>query len=175
MLRWSRLVPGPTLAVAFFLAFQRPAYAHMRWFVGEGSHSDVHFPIDFISIFIVFGSIAFVFTAIAIDRMGRSGKTGQVWDRVLQFIPENLDWRIVAVSSGILLIANSLTGVFLAPNLSISDDGLLFISGAAQLVVGLLLLSQEYAGKSVCRQEDSARTDVNHMVQQPKSHSSSAP
>lgn len=134
-----------TLALALSLAFlgrQSAAYAHEGWFVEKGEHAGEYFSLDWIMLLIAGGVILFLASAAAIERHSWLCRLAGLCGKAQGFLPAGIEWRLVAFLSGAMLIANSVTGVFLAPNLALSSPELVVLGGVAQAVVGFLLLTQ---------------------------------
>lgn len=127
--------------VAFF-TLEKPAYAHIGWFVDKGHHSGAHYSIDVTTVLIIVGAMSFVVLALVIDRGRLPARVRVVSERAYGLFPEGNEWRIVASLAGVLLIVNSTTDVFLAANLVLPNEGLITIGKMVQLVIGLLLVSQ---------------------------------
>ncbi|MDP6037796.1 MAG: hypothetical protein QGG64_04540 [Candidatus Latescibacteria bacterium] len=124
--------------VLVFVALESTAYGHVRWFLDyDEKIVDPPFVADTISILVVLGAVLFTAIACVINRVCIS----DFFERLPHFT-RGIEWRIVAGLTGIMLIANALTGVFLAPNLTLSSDNLISIGQIGQVVIGALLLFQ---------------------------------
>ena len=117
---------GLGLAVLSFVTLEKPSYAHTRWLVDKGEHAGEHYPKDLISLLVVLGAISFIGLVVAIDQAKWSSKIQRIGEKAYLLFPEGNEWRIIATLSGILLIVNSITGVFLATGLVLPSEGLVF-------------------------------------------------
>ncbi|MBI4289562.1 MAG: hypothetical protein HY671_14195 [Chloroflexi bacterium] len=143
-MRTIRTVVSTGIAVIGLLAFQRYASAHERWFVGSETHSGQHLPLDSTNLVLLFGAVLFGAMAYTIDRADWTRRMRvPVWSGHRP-LPRAIEWRLVASLTGIMLIINAITGVFLASDMVLPGEGLSVVGSAAQLVIGLLLLSQRY-------------------------------
>ncbi len=127
---------------AIFLGPATRAYAHEGWFVEEGQHAGEYFSVDWTILLITLGTILFLASSAAVERHAWSRQLRVLCDKVQRFLPAGIEWRLVSFLSGAMLIANSFTGVFLAPNLVLPSSELVILGGVAQAVVGLFLLTQ---------------------------------
>ncbi len=131
------------LAVSLgFLVREGAAYAHEGWFIEKGEHPGEYFSLDWIMLLVAGGVILFLASAAAIERHGWFCHLRHTCDKARGFLPAGIEWRLVSFLSGAMLIVNSLTGVFLAPNLVLSSPELVVLGGVAQLALGFLLLAQ---------------------------------
>ncbi|MBI4267070.1 MAG: DoxX family membrane protein [Chloroflexi bacterium] len=138
-----RVILGGLIGIITLLLGQaHTAYAHERWFVDFGSHSGEGFSLDLTIGLILGATVLLVVLAFVIERMGRSEKWHLRAEKTQRFLPRGAEWRVLAVLVGVMLIANALMGVFLAPNLIPEDSGLAILSRIVQIVIGVLLLSQ---------------------------------
>ncbi len=129
-------------SLLIFIAQGNVAFAHEGWFVEKGQHPGEHFPLDWITAVTALGFILFFAWAMSVDRSRWSERLQKLCYKGECFLPRGREWRIVAVLSGVTLIANSVTGVFLAPNLILPGERLVMLGGVAQVIIGLLLVSQ---------------------------------
>ena len=141
-MRKKGALAGLGLALLSFVALENPAHAHIKWLVETGEHPGEQYPMDLITFLILLGVILFVASAVAIDQAKWSPRFGVIAERAYVLFPEGNEWRIIATLSGILLIINSITGVFLASDLVLPNQGLAILGKAVQMVVGLMLVTQ---------------------------------
>ena len=133
----KRLLAGLILAL---IALRSTAYGHVRWFLDDTAQiTDPHFAMDLTSVLVVLGAMLFMVVACVIDRVG--GSFCVFFERVLR-VTRGIEWRMVAGLTGFMLVANAITGVFLAPNLILSDQDLVSGAQIVQMVIGLLLILQ---------------------------------
>lgn len=131
-------------AAIMLIATPKLVSAHERWFVESGTHSGEHFGMDLTNIALSIGAMflgAVVYTAERADWTRGIRIPLQSTHRLL---PRGMEWRIVASLAGIMLIINSITGVFLAFGLVLPPGVPLLLGQIAQMAIGLLLLSQMY-------------------------------
>lgn len=133
---------GLVLALLTFITLEKPAYAHIRWIVDKGDHAGEHYTMDLTSILVILGAILFVALALAIDRANWPAKIRVIAENVYLLFPVGNEWRIVASLTGILLIINAINGVFLAADLVLPNEGLVILGKTAQIVIGLMLVTQ---------------------------------
>ena len=137
--RVTLLMTGTAIA---FLAPMRMAQAHVRWFTEDkDAYADQQFPRDLTSALLLAGAVSFIALAVYFSRAKWAAKVGAGVQRVSRSV-KGLDWRLVAFLTGLMLVANSIMGVFLAPNLDLANDNLQLVGSAAQMIVGVLLLVQ---------------------------------
>lgn len=137
--RVTILMTGTAIA---FLALMSKAQAHVRWFTEENdAYPDQHFPRDLTNALLLAGAVCFIALAVYFSHAKWAGTVGAGFEKVSRSA-KGLDWRLVAFLSGLMLIANSIMGVFLAPNLDLPNESLQYVGSAAQMIVGLLLLGQ---------------------------------
>ncbi len=125
------------------------AFAHLRWFVDVNSPSAqayqqaaARFQFDLVYLLLLAGAIGFVITAITLDNLSRKN---QLVDGLLNTpvkLPLHIEWRLVSILLGIMLMMNSQHGMLLAPNLPVSSEFLFKAAIIVQFIVGLLFLSQ---------------------------------
>jgi len=134
--------------LVLFLAPTSLANAHLRWFVDIDSPSAKayqaagQFHFDIVYLILLAGAVGFVIIAIMLDNLARKNK---MVDNLLNkpvHIPFHLEWRLVSILLGLMLMLNSHHGVLLAPNLPTSGAFTYKAAIIAQFVVGLLFLSQ---------------------------------
>ncbi len=145
-MRWKGFFIELTLAIsvlAIFLAMSpETTYAHESWFVEEGKHPGERFTPGLINMLLVLGGILFIVLALTIQRAKWFHRINVAVDRATHSLPKGIEWRIVAVLSGIMLIANAIAGVFLAPEMVLPNSGLVFLGRIGQIAIGLLLVTQ---------------------------------
>ncbi len=131
-----------SMALVESIASLHAAHAHETWFVKNGQHAGEHFSMDLTYLLVIIGAASVAFSALAIQRTGWFRTLDAFVTKAQRWLPSGIQWRIVAGLTGIMLIANSITGVFLAPDFILPGDGLVILGGMIQLVIGLLLISQ---------------------------------
>lgn len=141
-MRWSSAILGLILALIAFMTLEKPAYAHLRWFVDKGQHPGEHYHMDLTSLLVIFGAFSFLLFAFAIDRTSLPRKFELISEKAYGSSSEETQWRVVVFVCGLLLVANSATGAFLAYNLVLPSDELVIVGSIALAIVGLLMLSQ---------------------------------
>ncbi len=92
-------------------------------------------------MWVVAGALFFIALACVIDVAAWSRRAAARFTGFYQ-LPKGTEWRIIGFLSGLMLIANATMQVILAPNLVITDRGMLVFGLIAQLIVGLLLVGQ---------------------------------
>ena len=125
------------------------AFAHLRWFVDVNSDSArqyqqaaQHFEFDFVYLILLAGAAGFALTAFALDNLSRRNP---LVGKLLGFpirLPGHIEWRLVSVLLGFMLLMNSHHGVLLAPNLPQSGGFTFEAAIIVQFVTGLLFISQ---------------------------------
>lgn len=143
-MRMSRAFLALALALIGLYAVGDAAYAHEGWFVSEGQHSGVHFLMDLTIALVAAGSIFFLASVVVMDRSKWYRKLDDLLAQAQGRFPAGTEWRLVAVLLGAMLMANAITGVFLAPDLVLPTQSLVILGGAVQLLIGLFLLSKRY-------------------------------
>jgi uncharacterized membrane protein YphA (DoxX/SURF4 family) len=119
----------------------RTADAHETWFVRTGHHAGEHFSMDVTNGFVLAGAAVLALSALVLHRATPCRALEAMLARGERWLPTLTRWRIVAVLAGIMLMANSLSGQFLAPDFVLPGDRLVALGAAVQLVIGLLLVS----------------------------------
>ena len=133
------LLPG-LLAVLVGLA--HPAFGHMRWFVeDQAPQVHQHYSMDMTGYLVVFGALLFVVLSFVIDRTGHTWEAFTFLERTASR-GMGIEWRAIAVLTGIMLAANAAMDVFLAPNISLPDQGTITVGKYAQMAVAILLIFQ---------------------------------
>jgi uncharacterized membrane protein YphA (DoxX/SURF4 family) len=128
--------------ISFFTAWQVPAFGHMRWFVDQHTaFPEQHYTMDLTNWLVLVGAVLFAILACVIHRKARSSKIYVQLEGAAQ-IYEKAGWRLVAALAGIMLILNTLMKIYLAPNLSLTGEGITWFGLIAQGLVGVLLLAQ---------------------------------
>jgi len=130
------------LALVELIIALQTAGAHETWFIGKGEHAGEHFAMELTNLLVVLGAILLALSAFAIQRTSWFGNIDAFFEKTERLVPSGIRWRIVAILSGVMLIANAATGVFLAPDFVLPSDGLVVLGGVIQTVIGLLLVSQ---------------------------------
>lgn len=126
-----------------FVQSAAPAFAHARWFVDDTA-IQLHPPIHLDSLYpaIVAGALLFVIGAVFLETSGRV----PAWlHRICHqrfAMPRMLGWRLLSVAFGVILIVNSITHVFIAPNLAMGQGFLFQILTFLQIVVGAMFVIQ---------------------------------
>jgi len=121
------------------------AYAHARWFlVNDTIPSTPPLVLDHLYGVVIACAIAFVIALLLADRLSATS-------RVLNFIlhqpvrsPQNLDWRLLSVAFGTTLIINSMTSVFLAPNLQAGPGFIYKFVMFLQIIAGAVFVIQSH-------------------------------
>ena len=117
-------------------------HAHERWFVEEGTHAGEAFAPEFTVLAAIATSLGFLALALVFTHTIWYRRMSAVAAPAQRFLPEGMEWRLIALLAGIMLIADSINGVFLAPELRIAEGWLGLLALASQAFIGLLLLSQ---------------------------------
>jgi len=138
--RWA--IFGLVVAVGECVAALQTAHAHETWFVRKGEHAGEYFSMDVTNLLVILGATVFALSAFAIHRTGWFGNTAALFEKAERLLPSRIQWRTVAILSGITLIANSITGVFLAPDFVLPSNGLVVLGSVIQMTIGVLLVSQ---------------------------------
>jgi hypothetical protein len=115
-------------------------HAHERWFVREGRHAGEHVSMEPLDLVLVLGGIVFVAVAFLVHHRDVAGRVRAGIDRVRRRVPDGVEWRVVAAVSGVMLLWNALSGVFLAPEFMLPGRGLALLGAVAQAVIAGLLL-----------------------------------
>ncbi|MDO8715798.1 MAG: DoxX family membrane protein [Dehalococcoidales bacterium] len=160
------IVRALVLALFLFLIQGNPVYAHERWFVDQdGQHIGESHWLDWLNLVIIFGGLILIVLVILAGRSTWYHKLEERFEKLQQTLPKGVEWRFVAFLAGVMLIANAVTGAFLAPDLILpgrtvsvyssvqvarsflSGDSPLYwnastFGGIAQLLLGVILLSQ---------------------------------
>ena len=133
---------GRPIIVFLLLLLPAPLYAHMRWFVNPSTiDTGVAYSMDAVSITVLAGALLFCGSAILVHRFGA---TWSITKWVVRFSKRTdfAEWRAISVLSGVMLLINAVSGVFLAPNLSYTHPFMQVVGSAAQGFLGLLLVLQ---------------------------------
>ncbi len=140
---WRKRLFFALLVVLQAIVFSvKPAFGHERWFVDKGTHSTDSFPFDSITVAVVFGAIAILALAIAVERSRFHNWAASIPERMQRFLPIGSEWRVVATLTGVMLIANAVSGVYLASDLVLPEGWPSTFGRYAQALIGLTLLSQ---------------------------------
>ena len=127
---------------ALLLCCARPAYAHLRWFVSEAEASEQEqYIMDTTSVLVVLGALCIAVILWFMHRQRRRLPCAPALEK-LSSRRETVEWRIIAVLAGIMLIDNVRTGVFLAPNLVLPGNVLVVVGAVAQALLALILIFQ---------------------------------
>jgi hypothetical protein len=130
-----------SLSLAFF-SLPSGAKAHVRWFVNASDTTAQTFRFDFMFGLVLAGALGFIILALVLDTLAQDRKT---FTKILHTpfrLPAHIEWQLVSIALGAMLLMNNQHGVLLAPNL-IPDGSLLSrVAMALQLFLGLLLVSQ---------------------------------
>ena len=94
-MRWSSAIFGLISALVTFITLQKPAYAHLRWFVDKGQHPGEYYQMDLTSLLVIFGAFSFLLFAFAIDRTSLPRKFELISEKAYGSSSEGADWRIV--------------------------------------------------------------------------------
>ncbi|MFQ6027031.1 MAG: hypothetical protein ACE5Q6_06020 [Dehalococcoidia bacterium] len=114
----------------------------MRWFIEQGNQSGYGYHLDLVNSLTLLGAAWFVWLSIEISRSSIPPQIQAIQIKAYRFFPKGFEWRIIAFFTGALLIVNSATGVFLAPNLALPGRELVVTGSIIQLVIGLLFFSR---------------------------------
>ncbi len=123
------------------VAGSHPAFAHVRWFAKAGRFADARFLLDATMALIVVGAVAYGLFAWYVHRSVRFERVAARLAGVAE-AGAGLDWRLVGLLTGGMLIGNAFLGIYLAPNIELETAALVRVGAAAQTLVGLLLLLQ---------------------------------
>ena len=131
------------------LAFPGQALAHLRWFVDVNSPGAMayqkaasRFEMEPIYLLLLAGAVAFAFVAITLDNLARqNGMVDTLLNRRIK-LPAHIEWRLVSILLGFMLLMNSHHGILLAPNLPRSGEFMFKAAIIVQFIVGLLFVSQ---------------------------------
>jgi uncharacterized membrane protein YphA (DoxX/SURF4 family) len=118
------------------------ARAHERWFVEEGTHAGEGQPVEMVALVALLSSLGILALGLMVTRSGLYGKLGAMAMPPQRILPVGMEWRLIASLAGIMLIANSMSGVFLSAELRVDEGWFGYLALGAQILVGLLLLSQ---------------------------------
>ncbi len=113
--------------------------SHVRWFIDSDYDPNVNFEADAVFMLIVTGAIL---TIIAFPFLNRSKIYNDFcdWIDTNLALPDGFEWRLISGLTGMMLIINTMGGDFLAPNIIIENDSMLWIALLAQTLVGILLI-----------------------------------
>ncbi|MBI4330801.1 MAG: DoxX family membrane protein [Chloroflexi bacterium] len=136
------MIPAAIALAASFASPAPTAYAHERWFVEQGRHPGEHFTPDLTSLLLALGGVSFILVALGIHHATWFRGANASFDRLRRWLPAAIEWRMVSVLSGVMLIANSVTGTFLAPELVAPHPGIILAGRIAQALIGLVLITQ---------------------------------
>jgi hypothetical protein len=127
------------------LALSAPsdATAHARWFVDDKALPPAP-PIQFDRYYaaMIASVPCFVIVAILVER---KGARRDALDRLLHAPMRSrmlLEWRLLSIALGAMLVANSMTHVFMAPNLPAYAGGWCQLALFVQVVVGSMYIIQ---------------------------------
>ncbi len=131
------------------LLLSTPAGAHLRWFVDIDSPNAIayqkafaRFEFDMIYFVLLAAAVAFAVFAITVDNLSRRNEfVGRLLNTPLK-LPVYLEWRLISIALGMMMLLNSHHGVLLAPNLPTSGEFIFQAALILQFIVGLLFVSQ---------------------------------
>ena len=139
------------LAAIFIASLLAPsqAFAHLRWFVDVNSanaqryqEAARYFEFDLVYLFLFAASAGFAITAFTLDHLSRNNPlVGKLLGSPIH-LPGHLEWRLVSLLLGFMMLMNSHHGMLLAPNLPTSGGFTFQAAIIVQFVVGLLFISQ---------------------------------
>mgnify|MGYP001370439397 CR=1 FL=1 len=136
----GRLILAGLASFPSFIA--STAHAHVRWFVdGSKMYAHRHFSVEPTTMLIMLGALLFIGLACVVERAEWSRRS-EAWFVKRCSLPTGLEWRILGFLAGLMLMANVIMRVFLAPNLVLHDGALSNVGSVAQWLVGALLISQ---------------------------------
>lgn len=112
---------------------------HVRWFIDFDYNRDVQFQADPLFMVIVTGAIMVI---VAFPFMNKTNAYHAFcnWIDEKVSLPHGMEWRLVSGLTGMMLVINTMSGDFLAPNIEITDPTVLWVALTAQTLVGILLL-----------------------------------
>ncbi len=130
-----------TTTFSLLAVLPSPVLAHVRWFADAGRFANAEFLMDGFTALVAVGALAYAMLAF---HLHRSARFEEVSARLagLARAGNGLDWRLVGVLTGVMLIGNAIMGVYLAPNIELGIAALVPVGAAAQVLVGLLLVLQ---------------------------------
>lgn len=143
-MRARNIVFGLTIPFLALTAGATTASGHERWFVEEGRHAGEAFSLDLLSWVLLVGAFSLAVLAFVVERSSLSDRAGLLAQRANRILPRGAEWRVLAALTGVMLLFNSVTGVFLAPDLVLRGTGWALAGRIGQAVVGVLLLSQVF-------------------------------
>ncbi len=139
-----KMIGSIVIGIITLLASPKLAYAHERWFVESGTHSGERLGLDVTSVFLLFGAVFLGAMAYTNERSGWTRGIRIPFQSTHRLLPRGMEWRVVASLSGIMLIINSIMGVFLASEFILPQQAPFILGQIGQMVIGLLLVSQMY-------------------------------
>ncbi len=98
--------------------FSVPCLAHVRWFVDGQNYREASLPLDTLAITLFFVCVAFAALAYWITQSGwlKLATSTPLFGQSLAF------WRLYCVAIAAFFVVNSLTGIFIAPNLQLDTQ-----------------------------------------------------
>lgn len=127
---------------ALLLFCARPVYAHIRWFISTGEDFEQEkYILDTTNVLVVLGALCISLILWVIHRQHRRLPFATLREK-LSSRHEKVEWRIIAVLAGLMLIDNIRIGVFLAPNLELPGNGLVVFGAVAQGLLAIMLIFQ---------------------------------
>lgn len=129
--------------VGALLAITTPAHAHLRWFVSpvEGAQQQQYDLKDTTSLVVLAGALC-IAAILCVGHWQRRRLPYAASLEKLSSRPATIEWRVIAVLGGLMLLDNVRTGVFLAPNLVLPEPWLVTFGAIAQGLLGLILIFQ---------------------------------
>lgn len=131
------------------LCFSNPGYAHVRWFIPDGTNPDVNLPFDLIALVLTVTTLSLFTLAVLFTRVTivpQSLKVGLTRPIVTS---HPWLWYFLVLILNCYLAINLLQGEFLAPNLTLSPQLALYgvIIQAAAIV--LMAISVSLTGVAI--------------------------
>ncbi|NOQ79270.1 MAG: hypothetical protein GQ546_07700 [Gammaproteobacteria bacterium] len=134
------------IVILFFLIFSQNCFAHLRWFVeDEGIYKDVTYQMDWLMLLILLGGAFFVFVCVRLEKI--SSENNSFYSILSKPYPmAGLEWHFLSFIIAVMLTVNIVQGVFLAPNLILSE-GMKTNGMIIQLsVLAMLFVSPLFSG-----------------------------
>ncbi len=127
--------------IAAFVLIASQAEAHIRWLIkGKQIPDNVHFIFDGMTVVILVCVLLFAISA-ALIHMYRTNPLLEPMEKMAASY-KNIGWRIICILSGVMLIGNVWTGVYLAPNMMFENQIMYWFGVIAQLLIAALLIFQ---------------------------------
>lgn len=135
---WSNII-----LLSSILLTSVPSLAHLRWFIEKPSFEQQHqFSWDLNSLMIFVFNLAFILICINSKKIKPIQSINASLVHLGQKVSEVAVWRLISALTGVMLVANSLSKVYLAPNIHLSSHGFLHLGLYLQFALGVLFLLQ---------------------------------